>query len=343
MQLVHQGKVRDVYSDRPGELILVASDRVSVYDVVLPTPVPGKGKLLTALSLWWFEQLGDIVPNHVLSSDDVPEEWAGRAIRCRQLDIVQVECIARGYLAGQGWDAYRREGAISGVKLPAGLREGDRLPEPIFTPTTKTPPEEGHDEPMTFEQVVDAVGAETADRLRALTLELYSRGAAIAEKRGVLLVDTKFEFGQASGGEIILADEVMTSDSSRYWRVEDWEPGRPQTAWDKQYVRDWASAQHWDKTPPGPEIPSDVVAETRRRYIGMYERITGLTPFFVATWDEIQALRLDDVRETQALHRRLLENQKFGLEPDSADVAASQKLKDSPFQYYDRPWAPDEY
>ena len=343
MELVHRGKVRDVYSDRPGELILVASDRVSVYDVVLPTPVPGKGRLLTALSLWWFEQLGDIVPNHVLSSDDVPEEWAGRAMRCQELEIVQVECIARGYLAGQGWEAYQRHGAISGVKLPPGLREGERLPEPIFTPTTKTPPEEGHDEPMTFGEVVSAVGEDTAEQLRSLTLELYSRGAGVAEKRGVILVDTKFEFGWTSSGDLLLADEVLTSDSSRYWRAEDWEPGHQPKAWDKQYVRDWASAQDWDKTPPGPEIPSDVVAETRRRYIAMYERITGLTPFFVATGDEIQALRLADVQETQALHRRLLENDRFGLDLDSADMAAAQKLKDSPFRYYDRPWAPDEF
>jgi phosphoribosylaminoimidazole-succinocarboxamide synthase len=201
MQLVHRGKVRDVYSDRPDELILVATDRVSVYDVVLPTPIPGKGKLLNALSMWWFEQFPD-VPNHMLPSDDVPEEWAGRAMRCRKLDIVQVECIARGYLAGQGWGAYKREGAISGVKLGPGMVEGDRLAEPIFTPTTKTPPEEGHDEPMTFEQVVNAVGQETAEKLKSLTLELYSRAAAITEKRGVLLVDTKFEFGLTPEGEL---------------------------------------------------------------------------------------------------------------------------------------------
>jgi phosphoribosylaminoimidazole-succinocarboxamide synthase len=291
MELVHRGKVRDVYQDRPGELILVASDRVSVYDVVLPTPIPGKGKLLTALSSWWFDQLADVVPNHVVSVDDVPEEWAGRAMRCRQLDIVQVECIARGYLAGQGWDAYRREGAIWGVDLPGGLREGDRLPEPIFTPTTKTPPEEGHDEPLTFSQVVDAVGQETAERLRELTLELYRRAAAITEERGVLLVDTKFEFGFAPDGGLVLGDEALTSDSSRYWRVEDWKPGGPQIAWDKQFVRDWAAATGWDKTPPGPEVPEEVVAETRRRYIVMYERITGLPPHGVATAEEIQAMR----------------------------------------------------
>jgi phosphoribosylaminoimidazole-succinocarboxamide synthase len=278
VELLHRGKVRDIYSDRPGELLLVATDRVSVYDVVLPTPIPDKGKLLTGMSAWWFEQLADVVPNHVISTTDVPEEWAGRAMRCRQVDIVMVECVVRGYITGSGWSAYQREGAILDVQLPPGLVEGDRLPEPIFTPTTKTPPEEGHDEPLTFAQVVDQVGRETAERLRDLTIELYRRGAAITEERGVLLVDTKFEFGFTPDDELLLADEVLTLDSSRYWRVEDWKPGGPQTAWDKQYVRDWASSLDWDKTPPGPEVPPDVVAETRRRYIAMYERITGQVP-----------------------------------------------------------------
>jgi phosphoribosylaminoimidazole-succinocarboxamide synthase len=278
MELVHRGKVRDIYADRPGELILVASDRVSVYDVVLPTPIPDKGKLLTGMSAWWFEQLADVVPNHVISTTDVPDEWAGRAMRCRQVDIVKVECIARGYLTGSGWKAYQRDGAILDVKLPSGLREGDRLPEPIFTPTTKTPPEEGHDEAMTFQQVVDLVGDETAQRLASLTLGIYRRAAEITEQRGVLLVDTKFEFGFTPEGELLLADEVLTLDSSRYWRAEDWAPGKPGIAWDKQYVRDWASGLDWDKTPPGPEVPPDVVSETRRRYMDMYERITGEAP-----------------------------------------------------------------
>jgi phosphoribosylaminoimidazole-succinocarboxamide synthase len=276
VQLLHSGKVRDVYSDRPGELILVASDRVSVYDVVLPTPIPEKGKMLTALSLWWFDRLADVVPNHVISADDVPAEWKGRAVRCRQVDILQVECIARGYLAGLGWDAYSETGRISGVEIAPGLREGDRLPEPVFTPTTKTAPEDGHDEPMTFEEVVDQVGVDLAERLRSITLELYQRAAAMTEKQGVLLADTKFEFGLTPDGELVLADEVLTSDSSRYWRCEDWNPGQRQTAYDKQYVRDWArDLGWWDKTPPGPEVPPDVVDETRRRYIAMYEMITG--------------------------------------------------------------------
>jgi phosphoribosylaminoimidazole-succinocarboxamide synthase len=247
-----------------------------VYDVVLPTPIPDKGKMLTALSLWWFDQLSDVVANHVISAEDVPEEWAGRAIRCRQVDIVQVECIARGYLAGLGWEAYSSSGTISGVEIPPGLVEGDRLPEPVFTPTTKTAPEDGHDEPMTFAEVAHQVGEELAERLKSTTLELYRRGAQIAEERGVILVDTKFEFGVTPDGELILADEVMTSDSSRYWRVEDWKPGGRQVGYDKQYVRDWArDLGTWDKTPPGPEIPPDVVAEARRRYAVMFERITG--------------------------------------------------------------------
>lgn len=277
VELLHRGKVRDIYSDRPGELILVASDRVSIYDVVLPTPVPDRGKLLTSLSMWWFDELASIVPNHVLSTTDVPEEWAGRAMRCRQLDMVMVECVARGYLAGSGFEAYQRDGEIHGVTLPGGLVESDRLPEPIFTPTTKTPPEEGHDEPLTFTEVENQVGRELAERLRTTTLEIYRSAAELVEGRGVLLADTKFEFGLTGDGELVLADEVLTPDSSRYWRVEDYKPGGPQQAYDKQYIRDWSGSLDWDRTPPGPEIPDDVVTETQRRYIAMYERITGLS------------------------------------------------------------------
>lgn len=277
--LIHQGKVRDVYAIGEDELLLVASDRVSVYDVVLPTPVPEKGAILTQLSRWWFDQLGDIVPNHVLSYDDgVPAEFAGRAVRCRRVDIVPVECIARGHLAGQGFEAYQKTGEIWGVPLPAGLVEGDRLPEPIFTPTSKVAPEEGHDEPMTYDEVVAAVGADTAAQLRELTLALFSRASEIAEKAGLILVDTKFEFGFDPSGQLVLADEVLTSDSSRYWAREDWKPGGPQLSYDKQYVRDWSnSLGTWDRTPPGPEIPAEVVDETRRRYLALYERLTGQT------------------------------------------------------------------
>jgi phosphoribosylaminoimidazole-succinocarboxamide synthase len=277
--LVHRGKVRDVYAIGDDELLLVASDRMSVYDVVLPTPIPDKGAILTQLSRWWFEQLGDVVPNHVLSYDEgVPAEFAGRAVRCRRVDIVPVECIVRGYLAGQGFDAYRETGEISGVSLPPGLVEADRLPEPIFTPTSKVPPEEGHDEPMTYDEVAAAVGADTAALLKELTLGLYARAAEIAEKAGLVLVDTKFEFGFDGAGELILADEVLTSDSSRYWAREDWKPGGPQLSYDKQYLRDWSKTLvDWDRTPPGPEIPADVVDETRRRYVALYERLTGQT------------------------------------------------------------------
>jgi phosphoribosylaminoimidazole-succinocarboxamide synthase len=276
VELIHRGKVRDVYTDGPDELILVASDRVSVYDVVLPTPIPDKGRVLTALSLWWFEQLADIVPNHVISAEDVPAEFAGRAIRCRRLAIYPVECIARGYLAGLGWAAYSSSGAVSGVSVPPGLVEGDRLPEPVFTPTTKTPPEEGHDEPMTFAEVATAVGADVAASLRATTVRLYEAAARIAEDRGLILADTKFEFGRSPDGTLVLGDEALTSDSSRYWRADDWRPGQRQLAYDKQYLRDWASdLGSWDRTPPGPEIPPAVVDETRRRYTALYAALTG--------------------------------------------------------------------
>jgi phosphoribosylaminoimidazole-succinocarboxamide synthase len=272
MELVHSGKVRDVYAD-DGELILVASDRVSVYDVVLPTPVPGKGKILTQLSLWWFEQLADVAPNHVIS-EDVPAEWAGRAIRCRRLEMFPVEFIARGYLAGLGLKEYEKQGTVSGVPLPPGLVEGSRLPEPIFTPTTKATT--GHDEFITFDDVVREIGAETAERLRDLTLEVYDRGAALARERGIIIADTKLEFGGDLDGTVVLADEVLTPDSSRFWPADTWTPGRPQHSLDKQFVRDWsASVTDWDRTPPGPPIPDDVVAATQARYTEVYERITG--------------------------------------------------------------------
>jgi phosphoribosylaminoimidazole-succinocarboxamide synthase len=273
MQLVHSGKVRDVYRDGD-DLVLVASDRLSVYDVVLPTPIPDKGAMLTQLSLWWFERLADVVPNHVLSATDVPAEFAGRAIRCRRLEMVPVECIARGYLAGLGLQEYEKHGSVSGVRLPPGLLEGSRLPEPVFTPTTKAPVGV-HDEFMTFADVVAQVGADTAGRLRELTLAIYARGAAIAAERGIIVADTKLEFGFAPDGTLMLADEVLTSDSSRFWPADRWEPGRPQFAFDKQYVRDWATGTGWDKRPPAPEVPDDVVRVTRQRYAEAYERITG--------------------------------------------------------------------
>jgi phosphoribosylaminoimidazole-succinocarboxamide synthase len=274
VKLLHSGKVRDVYLDGE-DLILVASDRISIYDVVLPTPIPDKGAVLTQLSLWWFERLADLVPHHVISAEDVPPEFAGRAVRCRRLDMLPVECIARGYLAGLGLEEYRKHGSVSGVALPDGLEEGSRLPEPVFTPTTKAPVGE-HDEFMSFDDVVGLVGADTAARLRDLTLAVYMRGAETAARNGIIVADTKLEFGRdPATGEIVLADEVLTPDSSRFWPADQWEPGGPQFAFDKQFVREWSRTLEWDRTPPGPEIPPDVVAATRARYVEAYERITG--------------------------------------------------------------------
>ncbi|GAA3394038.1 phosphoribosylaminoimidazolesuccinocarboxamide synthase [Cryptosporangium minutisporangium] len=273
MELLHSGKVRDVYLDGD-DLILVASDRVSVYDVVLPTPIPGKGAVLTQLSLWWFDQLADVVPNHVISTD-VPAEWTGRAVRCRRLRMAPVECVARGYLTGGGLTEYRATGTVSGISLPPGLVDGSKLPEPIFTPSTKAT--EGHDEPISYAEVEKTVGTEDAARLRDLTLEIYRRGADLAAERGIIVADTKVEFGWATDGTLVLGDEVLTSDSSRFWPADEWEPGRSQRSYDKQFVRDWAAGTGWNKQPPAPEIPADIVAATQARYIEGYERITGLT------------------------------------------------------------------
>jgi len=250
---------------------------VSVYDVVLPTPIPDKGALLTQLSLWWFGKTGDVVANHVISADDVPEEVAGRAIRCRRLEMLPVECVARGYLTGSGLKDYQRTGSVSGVRLPDGLVEGSKLPEPIFTPSSKAPAGQ-HDEAITFDDVVALLGADTAAQLREATLELYRRGASLAASNGILMADTKFEFGRPSDdpdGSLVLGDEIFTSDSSRYWPADEWEPGRPQRSFDKQIVRNWASGTGWDKTAPGPAIPAGIVQLARDRYIELYQRITG--------------------------------------------------------------------
>ncbi|MET8854083.1 phosphoribosylaminoimidazolesuccinocarboxamide synthase [Amycolatopsis sp. NPDC004625] len=276
MKHIHAGKVRDLYELDGGDILLVASDRVSVYDVSLPTPIPDKGKLLNQLSAWWFDRMADVVPNHVVSTTDVPAEFAGRATRCKPLKMVKVECIARGYLAGLGLREYRRDGEISGVALPPGLVEGDKLPEPIFTPTTKES-DTGHDEFMTFDEVLNDIGEDTAKRLRELTLEIYTKGAEHAAKQGVIIADTKLEFGFDADGTLTLGDEVLTSDSSRFWPADEWQPGRPQHAFDKQFVRDWSLTTGWDKTAPGPEIPADIVEQTRQRYTEVYERITGKT------------------------------------------------------------------
>jgi len=267
---VHAGKVRDLYEDGD-TLLLVASDRVSVYDVVLPTPIPGKGALLTQLSNWWFEFFTDI-PNHIVSATDVPAEFGARAVRVKPLRMVQVECIARGYLTGSGLKEYQATGTVSGVALPPGLRDGDKLPAPIFTPTSKA--SEGHDEAITFDDVVNQEGREVAEALRERTLEIYRRGAAHAAGNGVIIADTKVEFGW-DGDILTLGDEVLSSDSSRFWPADQWEPGRAQPSFDKQFVRDWATSTGWDKEPPGPEIPADIVEATRLKYQEAYELITG--------------------------------------------------------------------
>jgi len=240
--------------------------------VVLPTPIPGKGRVLTQLSLWWFGRLGDVIPNHVISATDVPLEWEGRAIRCRRLQMLPVECIARGYLAGLGLASYRETGTISGVRLPRGLSEGSRLPEPVFTPTTKAAA--GHDEPMTHDEVAALVGGPVAAELERATLEIYRRGAELAASRGILIADTKLEFGLLPDGTLTLADEVLTPDSSRFWLAAEWQPGRPQRSLDKQFLRDWSADLDWDRRPPGPAIPDDVVAATQARYQELFRRVT---------------------------------------------------------------------
>ena len=279
MRPVYSGKVRDLYDLPDGRLLLVASDRISAYDVVLPTPIPDKGRILTAMSLWWFDQLVDLMPNHVISTD-VPAEFAGRAMVCERLAMVPVECVARGYLAGSGLTDYRRDGAICGVELPAGLEDGSRLAEPIFTPATKA--EQGsHDQNVSFDEVVVAVGSEVAATLRELTLQVYGRGEEIARERGIILADTKIEIGTRPDGTLVLADEVLTPDSSRFWPVGGWQPGRGQESFDKQYVRDWLISPEagWDRTTgePPPPLPDEIVERTRTRYVEAYERITGIT------------------------------------------------------------------
>jgi phosphoribosylaminoimidazole-succinocarboxamide synthase len=273
LQLHSSGKVREMY-EVGDDLLMVASDRISAYDVVLPTPIPDKGRVLTQMSVFWFEATGHICPNHLIS-EDVPDEVEGRALRVKRLEMYPVECVARGYLSGSGWREYRETGAVCGIELPEGLRESDKLPEPIFTPATKA--EIGdHDENVDFERAVELIGDRALmEQLRHLTLELYSHAAAHAAERGIIIADTKFEFGASAGAEVVLGDEVLTPDSSRFWPADDYEPGRSQASFDKQYVRDWLDQSGWDHTPPGPELPDDVVANTRAKYVEAYERITG--------------------------------------------------------------------
>lgn len=281
---VYSGKVRDLYAPlgadgeaRTDQMLLVASDRLSAYDFVLRTPIPDKGAVLTQMSLWWFERLADLLPHHVISTD-VPNSVRGRAVLVERLDMMPVECVARAYLTGGGLADYERTGVVSGVRLPEGLVDGSRLPEPVFTPSTKAPLGE-HDEPISFDAVVAEVGAERAGQLADLTRRILQRGNEIAVDRGVIIADTKVEFGVRTDGELVLADEVLTPDSSRFWPAESWEPGHPQPSYDKQFVRDWLTSAEsgWNRSSGDepPELPSDVVEQTRAKYVEAYERLTG--------------------------------------------------------------------
>jgi phosphoribosylaminoimidazole-succinocarboxamide synthase len=277
---VYSGKVRDIYDAGDGRLLLVTSDRISAFDVVMDEPIPDKGRVLTAMSAFWFDHFADVVQNHLVSTrlDDLPvpaqrPEWEGRVMLCRRAEMLSIECIVRGYLTGSAWKEYRAEGTMHGTPLPDGLLESARLPEPVFTPSTKA--EIGdHDENVSFERAVELVGRELAERARDVSLELYTKGAAWAAERGIIIADTKFEFGLIDG-ELVLADEVLTPDSSRFWPADQWKPGSTPPSFDKQPVRDYLDGLDWDKKPPPPSLPQDVVDASRARYIEAYERVTG--------------------------------------------------------------------
>jgi phosphoribosylaminoimidazole-succinocarboxamide synthase len=275
LEPVAQGKVRDIFAVGEDRLLLVTSDRISTYDAVHPTPIPDKGAVLTGLSAFWFERTEDMVPNHLVSYTDVPDEVKGRALLVERLDMFPVECVVRGYITGSGWKDYQRTGEVCGIALPDGLEESQQLPEPIFTPATKA--EVGdHDENVDFDRAAEILGdRETLEELRRVSIELYTRASAHARERGIILADTKFELGRNAAGEIVLGDEALTPDSSRFWPADTYEVGKGQPSFDKQYVRDWASGSGWDKSPPAPELPDDVVEGTRQRYREAYEKITG--------------------------------------------------------------------
>jgi len=266
---VGSGKVRELYALDDDRLLLVASDRISTFDVVLPTEIPDKGRVLTGLSAFWFARTGAICPNHLL---EVRPD--GRSLECRRLEMLPIECVVRGYLAGSGWKDYTRTGAVCGHELPEGLRESDRLPKPIFTPATKA--QEGHDENIDLETAAGLVGSERLGAVQAIALSLYEHAAAHALERGIVIADTKFEFGLDADGTLVLADEAFTPDSSRFWPVDEYATGGPQPSFDKQFVRDYSESLGWDKTPPGPELPGEVVAGTRARYVEAFERLTGI-------------------------------------------------------------------
>ncbi len=277
LQHVHSGKVRDLYALPDGRLLMVASDRISAFDFVLDTEIPDKGEVLTRMSLWWFDRLADLVPHHVVSTD-VPDRYRGRAVVCERLSMFPVECVARGYLTGSGLLDYERTGEVCGIALPSGLTDGDRLPEPIFTPATKADLGD-HDENVAYDAVVAKVGADVAGELRRLTLEVYARAEGIARERGIILADTKLEFGRRDDGTLVLADEVLTPDSSRFWPAAEWQPGRAQPSYDKQIVRNWLLSPEsgWDRASgePPPPLPPEVVERTRSRYVEAYELLTG--------------------------------------------------------------------
>jgi phosphoribosylaminoimidazole-succinocarboxamide synthase len=274
-ELVSQGKVRDIYSVGNDRLLMVTSDRISTYDVIHPTPIPDKGRVLTGLSVFWFERTRDICPNHLVSYTDVPEDARGRGMLVERLSMVPVECVVRGYLTGSGWKDYLATGSVCGIELPEGLEQSQQLPEPIFTPATKA--ELGdHDENVDFERAAEIVGDRgLLEELRSLSIALYAFAAEHARERGILLADTKFEFGRRADGTVVLGDEALTPDSSRFWPATGYSPGRAQPSFDKQYVRDWATESGWDKTPPAPPLPAKVVDGTRARYVEAYERIAG--------------------------------------------------------------------
>jgi phosphoribosylaminoimidazole-succinocarboxamide synthase len=272
-QHLRTGKVRDLYTNSTGEILLVASDRISAFDWVLPTTIPNKGAILTQLSLFWFELLGDIVPNHIIT-DEVPDEVADRAVIVQPLEMFAIECVARGYLTGSGLVEYQESQSVCANPLPAGLLDGSKLPASIFTPATKA--EVGdHDINIDFESAAAIVGADAAEQLRELTLKLYDTASDFAKERGIILADTKFEFGRSASGEITLGDEALTPDSSRFWELEEWQPGKSQPSFDKQFVRDWLTTSGWDKKSPPPELPAEIVEKTAARYEAAYERLTG--------------------------------------------------------------------
>jgi len=271
-EVVHvgSGKVRELYALDEERLLLTASDRISVFDVVLPTEIPDKGRVLTGLSGYWFTRTKEIVPNHLLA---IRED--GRSMECKRLEMLPIECVVRGYLSGSGWKSYQESGEVCGIALPEGLRESDKLPEPIFTPTTKAT--EGHDEALTAEQAAEVVGQERFDELQAISIELYETAAGAAGEKGIIIADTKFELGLDDEGRVVLGDEIFTPDSSRFWPADEYEPGASPPSFDKQFVRDYAESLGWDKTPPGPELPDEVVSGTRARYLDAFEQITGVS------------------------------------------------------------------